>query len=78
LISVNSKLELVLVLPIGIIDLRTKERRGFVTLENWLGEYDALFLRRDRADPMIVLPWRVWALLLGRVCRRPWLRTVTG
>jgi Holliday junction resolvase len=40
---------------------------GFVTLEKWLGEYDALFLRRNNADPLIVLPWRVWEQLLKRV-----------
>ena len=40
---------------------------GFVTLERWLGENDALFLVRDRADPLICLPWRTWQLLLGRL-----------
>jgi len=38
---------------------------GFVTLERWLGEHDLLLLKRDRADPLVVLPWRVWAWLLG-------------
>jgi hypothetical protein len=42
---------------------------GFVTLEKWLGEYDALMLRRNHADPMVVLPWRVWAALLAKVRR---------
>jgi Holliday junction resolvase len=42
---------------------------GFTTLERWLGKYDALFLRRNNADPLIVLPWRVWARLLERVPR---------
>jgi Holliday junction resolvase len=42
---------------------------GFVTIETWLGEYDALFLRRNNADPLVVLPWRVWARLLERVRR---------
>ena len=40
---------------------------GFVTLERWLGENDLLFLMRDRADPLVVLPWRVWELILGRL-----------
>ena len=31
--------------------------RGFATLERWLGDDDALFLRCDRVDPLIVLPW---------------------
>lgn len=41
-----------------------KNGAGFVTLEKWLGEYDALFLRRNNADPMVLLPWRVWIRLL--------------
>ncbi len=44
-----------------------KSGEGFVTLERWLGENDLLFLVRDRADPLVVLPWRVWELILGRV-----------
>jgi Holliday junction resolvase len=43
-----------------------KSGAGFVQLDRWLGEYDALFLRRDRADPLVVVPWRVWAALLER------------
>jgi hypothetical protein len=39
-------------------------------LERWLGDNDALFLRRDRAEPMIVLPW-IWARLLGSTARKP-------
>jgi Holliday junction resolvase len=42
---------------------------GFVQLERWLGDYDALFLRRNNADPMVLLPWRVWAALLEKVRR---------
>ena len=42
---------------------------GFATLERWLGENDALFLRRDRAEPLVVLPWRTWARLLARTAR---------
>ena len=42
---------------------------GFVTLENWIGNYDALFLRKDRAEPIVVVPWRVWAQLVERVRR---------
>jgi hypothetical protein len=37
-----------------------------VTLEKWLGEYDCLFLRRNSAEPMVLLPWRVWVALLVR------------
>jgi Holliday junction resolvase len=46
-----------------------KNGAGFTTLERWLGDFDALFLRRDRADPLVVLPWRVWARLLEKVRR---------
>jgi Holliday junction resolvase len=42
---------------------------GFATLEKWLGTYDALFLRRKSADPLILLPWRVWARIIGEVRR---------
>jgi Holliday junction resolvase len=44
-----------------------KDGGGFVRLERWLGKFDALFLRRDHADPLVVLPWRVWERILDRV-----------
>jgi hypothetical protein len=44
-----------------------KNGKGFTTLERWLSEYDALFLRRNHADPLVVVPWRIWARLLERV-----------
>jgi Holliday junction resolvase len=43
-----------------------KNGAGFTTLEKWLGEYDLLFLRRNHADPLVLLPWRVWQRLLKR------------
>ncbi len=43
-----------------------KDGAGFTILENWLGEFDLLFLRRNNADPLVLLPWRVWAELLKR------------
>jgi hypothetical protein len=46
---------------------KRKAGAGFTTLERWLGEYDLLVLRRNHADPMIVIPWRVWAALLAKV-----------
>jgi hypothetical protein len=46
---------------------KRKAGAGFTTLERWLGEYDLLVLRRNHTDPMIVLPWRVWARLLAKV-----------
>ncbi len=44
-----------------------RDGAGFSTLERWLGEFDLLFLRRNNADPLVVLPWRVWAELLKRI-----------
>jgi Holliday junction resolvase len=55
----------------GPLVAEVKSRRsgaGFVTLENW-GEYDCLFLRRNSAEPLVLLPWRVWAAPLGRGLR---------
>jgi Holliday junction resolvase len=46
-----------------------KNGAGFVTLEKWLGEYDGLFLRRNNASPLVLIPWRVWEQLLKRVRR---------
>ncbi|MBL6600307.1 MAG: hypothetical protein ISP41_15585 [Alphaproteobacteria bacterium] len=37
---------------------------GFTTLERWLGDNDLVFLRRDRADPLVVLPWRTYERLV--------------
>jgi hypothetical protein len=39
---------------------------GFRTLERWLGENDALFLWRDRAAPLVVVPMAVWLELAAR------------
>lgn len=39
---------------------------GFATLERWLSDADTLFLRRNHAEPIVVLPWRVWARLVKR------------
>lgn len=39
---------------------------GFVQLERWLDDADLLVLRRDRADPMVLLPWSTWVRLLRR------------
>jgi hypothetical protein len=40
---------------------------GFTQLKTWLAEHDALFLRRNNADPIVMLPWRIWAALLLRL-----------
>jgi hypothetical protein len=46
-----------------------KSGAGFTQIERWLGEYDGLALRRNHGEPLIVLPWRIWAALLKRVRR---------
>ena len=46
-----------------------KDGAGFIQLEAWLSSYDALFLRRNNSDPMVLLPWRTWATLLARLRR---------
>ena len=33
---------------------------GFRTLERWLGKNDVLFLIRDRATPLVVVPAHIW------------------
>jgi len=43
-----------------------KSGEGFKQLERWLGAYDALFLRRNLAEPIVVLPWRTWEALLRK------------
>jgi Holliday junction resolvase len=42
---------------------------GFATLERWLADNDALFLRRNHAEPLVLVPWRVWARLVKRGTR---------
>ncbi len=37
--------------------------QGFTTIERWLGKNDLLFLRRDRAEPLVVMPWRTYQRL---------------
>lgn len=41
-----------------------KSGEGFVTLDKWLGENDLLFLRRDRSRPVVVMPWRMYVMLM--------------
>jgi Holliday junction resolvase len=44
-----------------------RDGTGFALLERWLADFDALFLRRNNADPLVLLPWRMWARILERV-----------
>jgi hypothetical protein len=41
-----------------------KDGAGFVTLETWLGTFDALFLRRNNAPRLVVLPWATYARII--------------
>lgn len=43
-----------------------KSGEGFALLERWLGDYDILFLRRNNADPLVVIPWKTYQRLLRR------------
>ena len=43
-----------------------KSGAGFITLEGWLGALDILFLRRDRQEPMVVMPWATYAKLMEK------------
>jgi len=42
-----------------------KEGSGFTMLEKWLGDYDLLFLKRNHKTPLVVLPWHIYARLMG-------------
>jgi Holliday junction resolvase len=55
--------------PLVVESKARKNGGGFVQLEKWLGEYDVLMLRRNNADPLVLLPWRVWTQLLAKVQR---------
>jgi|SRR6516165_7667515 len=46
-----------------------KPGSGFLVIENWLGGCDALILHTNDSDPIVCLPWRVWAHPLQRACR---------
>ncbi len=37
---------------------------GFQTLERWMGDNDLLFLRRDRSEPMVAMPWTTYQKLI--------------
>ena len=52
-----------------VAECKARSNGGFVQLERWLGEYDLLVLKRNYADPLVLLPWRAWACLLERVRR---------
>lgn len=42
---------------------------GFATIARWLADNDALFLRENNSDPIVVLPFRIWARLISRTAK---------
>lgn len=42
-----------------------KEGAGFKTLEGWLGENDLLFLHRNNQEPLVVMPWNTYRLVMS-------------
>jgi Holliday junction resolvase len=48
-----------------------KDGAGFATLEKWLGDYDALFLKRNNAEPLVIVPWNIWARFIVTVAQSP-------
>ena len=50
---------------IGEVKAR-KNGAGFKTIEDWLANNDFLVLKRNHAEPIIVVPWRVWIDILGQ------------
>ena len=55
----------VIIPGIGTVEVKCRAGgAGFKTIESWLGDNAALFLRRDRQSPLIVLPWATWQRLV--------------
>ncbi len=52
-------INLVNVLLTGEIKAR-KNGNGFAVIESWLGERDFLVLRRNHAEPLIVISWKTF------------------
>ena len=41
-----------------------KEGAGFKTLENWMGDHDMLFLKRNNKKPMVAMTWDSYVELI--------------
>jgi len=53
---------------LGVLCAEVKARKdgqGFKTLANWLGENDLIFLKQNYREPLVVMPWKTYALLAG-------------
>jgi len=44
-----------------------KSGQGFKTIERWLGDNALLFLRRNNARPLVVMPWETYKRLWGEI-----------
>lgn len=56
----------VLVPGVGRIEVKARANgSGFVTLAKWLGTADALVLRQDHAEPLVLLPWATYSRLVA-------------
>ena len=54
-------------IKIGNIIAEVKARSegsGFKMLEKWLGDNHLLFLRQDRKNPLVVIPWDVYSKMI--------------
>ena len=40
--------------------------KGFIQLENWMGDADLLFLRRDRSQPMVCMNWDTFLKVMAQ------------
>jgi hypothetical protein len=51
--------------PVGLLVCEVKARREVPrTLARWLADNDALFIRGDREQPVVVLPWSTWIRII--------------
>lgn len=45
---------------------RKTAKGSWQKIKDWLAGNDVLFLVEDRQEPLVVLPWALWALIIGR------------
>jgi hypothetical protein len=56
--------------PSLVVEVKSRKGgTGFATIENWFADDDALILRRNNSEPLVCVPWRVWARLLEQARR---------
>ena len=54
---------------IGDLVAEVKARKGgqgFATISKWLRDNDLLFVKEDRKDPLVVMPWRTYEKFIRR------------